>query len=305
VIKALVIGLAVGASVGCGGGSSGGTSQPEAAADATPVVTYPNGLTKAVVFSFDDGMEDDLPLIALLNNHGLRGTFNLNSGLLGSFADWRPNQSRYFAASEIATVYAGHEVASHSNYHTYLTALSDDELRTSITSDQTRLGALTQYPITSHAFPFGVSDERVRALLQEVGITNARGIMATGDFNLPSDRLNWSPTCHYSQMATYLQRYLTLAATEPTVFYIWGHSWELTDNSGDLERLDGQLASLAQAQDIWSTTSGELAGYLIASEQLQRDESNLVTNPAGNDTVWVRYQGQVHQLFAGDSLQLD
>ena len=42
-----------------------------------------NGKKKAVTFSFDDGVTQDIRLIELFNKYGLKGTFNINSGLLG------------------------------------------------------------------------------------------------------------------------------------------------------------------------------------------------------------------------------
>lgn len=42
---------------------------------------YPGGLTKALTFSYDDGVEQDMRLVKLLDDHGMKGTFNLNSGL--------------------------------------------------------------------------------------------------------------------------------------------------------------------------------------------------------------------------------
>ena len=42
------------------------------------------GKKKAVTFSFDDGVLQDLRLIDIFNKYGLRATFNLNSGKLGT-----------------------------------------------------------------------------------------------------------------------------------------------------------------------------------------------------------------------------
>ena len=41
-----------------------------------------NGKKKAITFSFDDGVSQDIRLIELFNKYGLKGTFNLNSGFL-------------------------------------------------------------------------------------------------------------------------------------------------------------------------------------------------------------------------------
>ena len=42
-----------------------------------------NGKKKAVTFSFDDGVTQDIKTLEILNKYGLKATFNLNSGFLG------------------------------------------------------------------------------------------------------------------------------------------------------------------------------------------------------------------------------
>ena len=44
---------------------------------------WPEGRRKAFTVSYDDGVTQDIRLIELLNRYGIKGTFNLNSGLLG------------------------------------------------------------------------------------------------------------------------------------------------------------------------------------------------------------------------------
>ena len=48
-----------------------------------------NGKLKAFTLSFDDGVTQDERMINLLNKYGLRGTFNLNSALLGANGEKR------------------------------------------------------------------------------------------------------------------------------------------------------------------------------------------------------------------------
>ena len=40
-----------------------------------------NGKKKAVTFSFDDGVMQDIRVIEILDKYGLKGTFNLNKGV--------------------------------------------------------------------------------------------------------------------------------------------------------------------------------------------------------------------------------
>ena len=43
-----------------------------------------DGKMKAVTFSYDDGVTQDRRLIEVFNKYGLKGTFNINSGLLST-----------------------------------------------------------------------------------------------------------------------------------------------------------------------------------------------------------------------------
>ena len=42
---------------------------------------FPGGRKKALTLSYDDGVEQDIRLIQIMKEYGLKGTFNLNSGL--------------------------------------------------------------------------------------------------------------------------------------------------------------------------------------------------------------------------------
>ena len=42
-----------------------------------------SGKNKAITFSYDDGVTQDKRLIEIFNKYDLKGTFNINSGLLG------------------------------------------------------------------------------------------------------------------------------------------------------------------------------------------------------------------------------
>lgn len=75
-----------------------------------------DGKKKAVTFSFDDGVVYDRQAVALLNKYGLKATFNLNSALLGTDGK--------ISASEVRSLYQGHEVAVHTLSHPNLTQLA-------------------------------------------------------------------------------------------------------------------------------------------------------------------------------------
>ena len=41
------------------------------------MLTFPGGKTRALTFSYDDGISQDMRLVQLFNLYGLKGTFNL------------------------------------------------------------------------------------------------------------------------------------------------------------------------------------------------------------------------------------
>ena len=45
---------------------------------------YPYGKRKAFNVTYDDGVQQDVRFVKLLNQYGLKGTFNLNSALAAS-----------------------------------------------------------------------------------------------------------------------------------------------------------------------------------------------------------------------------
>ena len=91
-----------------------------------------NGKNKAVTFSFDDGVTQDLRLIELLDKYGLKATFNLNSSLLGLTKEVVRNERTVSHNKvdpyKVREIYKNHEVAVHTLTHPNLTGLLDDPI---------------------------------------------------------------------------------------------------------------------------------------------------------------------------------
>lgn len=80
-----------------------------------------NGKMKALTFSYDDGVTQDIRLIELFNKYGMKATFNLNSELLGHQNELireevRVNHTKV-KPEDVKHIYAGHEVAVHTLTH--------------------------------------------------------------------------------------------------------------------------------------------------------------------------------------------
>ena len=74
-----------------------------------------DGKKKAITFSFDDGVTQDIRLVEILNKYGLKCTFNINSELLGKegYLSGLKVQHNKIDPKDVKTLYAGHEVAVH------------------------------------------------------------------------------------------------------------------------------------------------------------------------------------------------
>ncbi len=206
-----------------------------------------NGKNKAVTFSYDDGVTQDIRLIEILNKHGLKATFNLNSQLLGQKNELvrggvtvRHDKN---AASDVKSIYQGHEVAAHTLTHPSLPTLSDSEVIRQVEQDRQALSRLVGYDVVGMAYPGGGinNDERVAELIKNnSGIKYARTIKSTYSFEPQTDLYRFNPTVYHvmeqprEKLFELLERFCNAKSDYPCLFYIWGHSYEFDiDNSWD------------------------------------------------------------------------
>ena len=230
--------------------------------------TFPGGSTKAVILSYDDGLVQDRRLVEMFNRFGLKGTFHLVSGFLDTRADWlievTGEPAEYLRADELATLFAGHEVSSHSLTHPGLTSVSDAEVLRQVDEDRITLQQLTGQPVLSHAYPFGAHDDRVVGLLAGTSLLAARTGTQSGAFALPKDLLRWGPTTHHLNALPHIDRFLALESGQPAVLLIAGHSWEfdIGKDGNDWALIETICERLSGQEGVWSAGLGEVAQYL-------------------------------------------
>ena len=91
---------------------------------------FNQGKMKAITFSFDDGVIQDIRMIELMNKYGLKGTFNLNSLFLFNkrITNVRGKKICVYNVDrgDVKSVYEGHEVAVHTLTHPNLTECATD-----------------------------------------------------------------------------------------------------------------------------------------------------------------------------------
>ena len=225
-----------------------------------------NGKMKAFTFSFDDGVVQDRRTVEILNKYGLKATFNINSGYLGT-----PNQINRngrdvdhskVEASEVATLYKGHEVAVHTLTHPTLFNISDETLIRQVEEDRKALSELAGYEVTGMAYPFGHSNAHIADVIRKnTGVRYSRTIRNTGNFDLQDDLLLFNPSVYYievEEMFRLGKEFLALTPDTPKLFYVWGHTYEMDAEYITWEKFEEFCAMMANKDDIFYGTNAEV-----------------------------------------------
>ena len=255
---------------------------------------YPGGKRKAVTMSYDDAPQHDIRLVDIFNKNGIKGTFHVNSGRLGTEGRLR--------ADEIKDIYKGHEIACHGVYHHSMANLMPHNMVREILEDRITLEKITGMPVRGLSYANSSFNDDVIAAVKACGIAYARCTAATLDFAMPKNFLAWTPTCHHRDAEPLVQKFIDLFWPKGYLFYIWGHSHEFQrENNWDvIERICGKLGG---RDDIWYATNIEIYDYTIAQRNLITTVDNsVIINPASMD-VWIGIDGEPFKIGAGETVR--
>lgn len=256
---------------------------------------FPGGVSKALVLSMDDGPVQDRRLVELLNRHGIRGTFHLNSGRLG--------EPGHVSPDEVGSLYDGHEVSTHSVSHPYLDSLSRAEITAEVDFDRSVLSLISGGDVRGHAYPFGAYNAEVIEVLREQGIAYARTTSQTRDFRLPGNPLALNPSCHHTAAGELADTFFARPDSELALFFIYGHSWELDagEPTNSWDYMESLVQRLGGRSDIWYATAVEVADYVRAICAVRPSlVDDCPYNPSGIDLWLCAGQSDV-RLPAGGS----
>ena len=223
---------------------------------------------KAITFSYDDGVTQDIRLIELLNKYSLKCTFNLNSELL-SKKGMLIRQSKRIAHYKIHTedvkhVYEGHEVAVHTLTHPNLTQCDDKEIVRQVETDRLNLSELVGYEVVGMAYPCGGvnNDDRVANIIRKsTGVKYSRTIATNNCFDLQENLYRFNPTSYHLDFEKMMQlgrEFLEFKPKEPKVFYIWGHSYEMDYGADYWVKLEEFFKLISGKEDIFYGTNNEV-----------------------------------------------
>jgi peptidoglycan-N-acetylglucosamine deacetylase len=280
---------------------------------AVPIeILFPQGKTKALILSYDDGRTEDRQLVKLMNKYSLIGTFHLNSNKLGT--------NGYLNREEIKQLFAGHEVSVHSANHPNLNTLTKIDVVYEVVEDRKELERLMGYPVRGMAYPFGNNNKLVIDAIKGLGIEYARTVDDTYNFKIPENVLKWHPTIHQFAKAYWEPNNAENDKKEIAHFYlvindfisikelalldVWGHSWEMANSQSKWDETEKFFKLLANNPTIHYTTQIDLVDYINAFHNLKFSvEKNIVFNP-GAITIFFRKNGKVYSIPSGATIYL-
>lgn len=235
---------------------------------------FPGHLPKALTLSYDDGVEQDIRLMEILNRYGIKATFNLNSGCWAPEGHvWPQGQiHRRMTRSRALALYngSGHEVAVHCLNHASLTQVPSAEVVREVMLDRINLERDFGGIITGMAYPFGTFSDSVVEALRCCGITYSRTVISTRSFDIPQDWLRLPATCHHDDpmLMELADRFIAEQGTFGSkLFYLWGHSYEFEAND-NWQVIETFCEKLSGRNDIWYATNGQIVDYVNAYGQL-------------------------------------
>ena len=223
---------------------------------------------KAITFSYDDGVTQDIRLIELLNKYNLKCTFNLNSELLGKKGMLIRNGlkiSHYkIHPDDVKQIYAGHEVAVHTLTHPHLPQCDEAEIIRQVETDRFNLSELVGYEVVGMAYPGGGvnNDDRVADIIkQNTGVKYSRTITTNDCFDIQENLYRFNPTAFhldFDKLMAQGREFLELKPETPKIFYIWGHSYEMDYGADYWVKLEEFFKLISNKEDIFYGTNAEV-----------------------------------------------
>lgn len=259
-------------------------------------ISFPGGKAKALTMSYDDGKLQDERLLAIFNKYGIRGTFNLNFGLMGL-----QKTPPRFEKEQIKELYKGHEIATHTMTHPTIARCPLTAVAADILEDRKGLEKALGTIVRGHAYPNGSYSEEIKQMFHQLGIAYGRVVETTGGFELPTDYMEWKGTCHHNdpKLMEYAKFFAEFKKPQYLkLMYVWGHSYEF-DNNNNWEVIEEFCKYMGGRDDIWYATNIEIVDYMTAAKNLQYSaDGEAVYNPNAC-SIWLHLNDEKYVEIPG------
>ena len=276
---------------------------------------FPGGKLKAVTLSYDDGVKADLRLAKMLDEYGVKCTFNLNC------AFDRPSKMTEDEVRENILA-KGHEIAVHGERHMAPGVVQPHLAIRDVQRCREELEGRFGIFVRGMAYPDsgitkmhgGNSYEEIRGYLKSLGIVYSRTLGADHNrFLLPEDFLAWMPNAHHRnpKLMEYVESFVSVKESElysarrhPMVFYLWGHSYEF-DNNDNWYVMENFLKAISGKDDTWYATNMEIYEYVTAFNSLVFSaDGTKIYNPTLK-TIWMDIGTVLYKIEPGETIEVN
>lgn len=278
---------------------------------------FPEGKSKAVTFSYDDGVRQDLRFSDVLEKYQIKATFNLNSEKLRGSKGLQKDEIIEYILNR------GHEIAVHGSNHRAEGTLRPIEGIQDVLDCRLELEDRFGLIIRGMAYPDsgityftnGAEYDNVKNYLQELDIVYSRTLGGDNNsFELPQDWHAWMPTAHHnnSNIFDYIEQFVKIDLSEPAaygarrqprLFYLWGHSYEF-DRDNNWEHLEGICEKLSGKEDTWYATNMQIYDYITAYHSLiYSADGTRVYNPT-LQTIWFDVDRVLYSVEPGETIKI-
>ena len=202
---------------------------------------------------WDDAPETDIQLVEILRKYGIKATFNINSGLhyrsfrrrfTWQFADYPSFDNRLLALDEMPDLYQGFKIGVHGVFHCNYVPDNVREFMVDMLDDRKFLEDFFQCSVPGMAYPCGRYDAGVAQQLLDAGFAYGRTCDNTWDVAAFEHPLMLRTSAHF-QAPDFLDRFYA-ARENNGIFYFWGHSCEMQDDSRKWQEFERRMKVISE-----------------------------------------------------------
>ena len=233
-------------------------------AEAPTFPQFPQGKTKVVLTSWDDGKPTDLRCAEILIKHGYSPTFMLNG-----------NSPALEFMDELEAL--GADIGSHGYYHKALHTLTPQGAFNNISEMRILLENQLGHPVIAFSFPNGYSPgqdedgDYVLKSLNDAGYWIARTQLTRRQTidDVDEPLLMRSNGLYGSGNKMLKADWPKFLVEEGGVFYIKGHSWQIGKSDAQWDKFEEFIAQFAGQPDSWYPSNTEFALWLWAQDNVE------------------------------------
>lgn len=256
---------------------------------------YPNGKKKAFNITYDDGVLQDIRFVEMMNKYNLKGTFNLNYGLMEQEFEWTHNSGlvvKRLTPERALGLYGDHEIASHSYTHPFMDEMSKEQILDEMMKDKKKLEDLFGKEVVGFAVPFDYYSDLIADCAKECGFEYSRDGSETYDYKPGNRYYYWSASTYHvkPEFKGFVEGFFE-TDEEMALCQIVGHTYDL-DVMDMWDYIESVIKRVAEADDIINMTNMELVRYLKAMDMVVIDGDRLIENRS-DMKLWFECDGEI------------